>query len=579
MLELDPFDALALSLHHSPGSLALLIGSGLSRAAGIPTGWEITIDLVRRYAAVKGVKSAEDWAKWYWQETGRAPNYSELLDALASTPSERRDILQSYIEPQPDDGEGVRLPTKAHHAIARLVADGRVKVLVTTNFDRLLENALRDAGVEPTVIAHDDALAGAVPIVHARCTVIKVHGDYMDSRIKNTDQELDAYSPAMNTLLDEVFDRFGLLAVGWSGEWDAALRSAILRAPSRRYPFYWAARGEPAARASDLILQRQGRTFQIGDADSLFTRLGQTLLALDAAARPHPVSAAMAVILAKRYCRDDSLAMEWTELLAVEEAKIREFVTDDQFHPGSPDNASLNDLVERTLAKTEVLRRLCLVAGRWGGVEARRAVVRMLGGLQFRDMPGGGYTYVIAMRAMAASLCFYWYLVGCAAGERWAPVVELLRAQVLIDNREVAFASVLPLTAFDSVDWRFLVGHENRRTPASDFLVERVKAEIGDIAVSSQETERLFDEVELMIALEASHQRLGWMKQSDSSWFWAPFGRFIWRDMRGSYSLGSLIADPARHPWVEAGLANGVAQDAKVAAEELKTFIGKIPRF
>ncbi|MGH1558219.1 SIR2 family protein [Caulobacter segnis] len=146
------------------------------------------------------MEDAEDWVSWYRTETGREPNYSELLDALASTQSERRDILHRYLEPQPGDDDA-RRPTKAHHAIARLVADGRVRVLVTTNFDRLLENALRDAGVEPTVIAHEDALAGAVPIVHARCTVIKVHGDYLDSRIKNTDQELATYSPAMDTLL------------------------------------------------------------------------------------------------------------------------------------------------------------------------------------------------------------------------------------------------------------------------------------------------------------------------------------------------------------------------------------------
>jgi hypothetical protein len=72
-------------------------------------------------------------------------------------------------------------------------------------------------------------------VVHAKCTVIKVHGDYLDARIKNTDAELEAYSPAMNGLLDQVFDNFGLLVVGWSGEWDTALRDAIQRAPSRRY--------------------------------------------------------------------------------------------------------------------------------------------------------------------------------------------------------------------------------------------------------------------------------------------------------------------------------------------------------
>ena len=118
-----------------------------------------------------------------------------------------------------------------------------VRVVITTNFDRLIENAMREAGVEPTIIASDDAIRGATPLVQTKCMVIKVHGDYLDARIKNTDAELESYSRAMNRLLDQVFDNFGLLVVGWSGEWDTALRSAIQRAPSRRYPFYWAARG------------------------------------------------------------------------------------------------------------------------------------------------------------------------------------------------------------------------------------------------------------------------------------------------------------------------------------------------
>ncbi len=33
---------LALSIHSGPGTYALLLGSGVSRAAGIPTGWDIT---------------------------------------------------------------------------------------------------------------------------------------------------------------------------------------------------------------------------------------------------------------------------------------------------------------------------------------------------------------------------------------------------------------------------------------------------------------------------------------------------------------------------------------------------------
>jgi hypothetical protein len=43
----DPLIQLAFSLYENKGVFAVLLGSGLSRAAEIPTGWEITLDLIR----------------------------------------------------------------------------------------------------------------------------------------------------------------------------------------------------------------------------------------------------------------------------------------------------------------------------------------------------------------------------------------------------------------------------------------------------------------------------------------------------------------------------------------------------
>jgi hypothetical protein len=266
---IDPVTALAFSLFENKGVYALLLGSGTSRAAQIPTGWEITLDLVRRVAAMQNVIEQSDWAAWYRAQTGEEPNYSKVLDALSSSAHERRSILHSYIEPSEDDQrEGRKIPTQAHHAIARLVKDGFVRVILTTNFDRLMENALREAGIEPSVIGSEDDLLGAVPLIHSRCYLVKLHGDYLDTRIRNTDEELASYSSAMHGLLDRTLDEHGLIVCGWSGEWDHALRAAIARAPNRRYPTFWLARGPIAPLAADLVAHRAAKVITISDADN-----------------------------------------------------------------------------------------------------------------------------------------------------------------------------------------------------------------------------------------------------------------------------------------------------------------------
>jgi SIR2-like domain len=139
--------------------------------------------------------------------------------------------------------EGRKIPTAAHRGIAELVRRGYIRVIVTTNFDRLLKSALREIRVEPTIVASVDALSGAESIAHSACYILKLHGDYKDARILNTDAELNVYPKKYDRQLDRIFDEYGLIVCGWSGEWDRALRAALLRAPNRRYPVYWTARG------------------------------------------------------------------------------------------------------------------------------------------------------------------------------------------------------------------------------------------------------------------------------------------------------------------------------------------------
>lgn len=128
MTGIEPDTALAFAIAENPGVYALLLGSGFSRAAHIPTGWEITLDLVRKVARAKGVPEQSDWSHWYFEENGKEPEYSELLAQLSGSADERRAILHGYIEPTEDDKRaGRKVPTDAHRAISRLVSKGLIR--------------------------------------------------------------------------------------------------------------------------------------------------------------------------------------------------------------------------------------------------------------------------------------------------------------------------------------------------------------------------------------------------------------------------------------------------------------------
>jgi hypothetical protein len=110
---IDPLVSLAHAAYSNKGVYAVLLGSGLSHAAGIPTGWEITLELIRRVAVAEGEKEIDDPATWYRETKGREPDYSALLDALAATPEERRAVLHAFIAPTPQDVEaGIKVPRR-----------------------------------------------------------------------------------------------------------------------------------------------------------------------------------------------------------------------------------------------------------------------------------------------------------------------------------------------------------------------------------------------------------------------------------------------------------------------------------
>ena len=287
--------ALATALHAAPGVYAVLVGSGLSSAAGVPTGWQVVQDLIRKVALAEDADPAEveDRPEDWWAAKGRPePRYDTLLPQLASTDAARQALLRKYFETLPD-GTHVQ-PTAGHHALTTLAASGRVRVILTTNFDRLIERALDQAGVAPQVIASSSAMEGMTPLVHAPTTVIKLHGDYLSLGQRNTADELAHYPDETRALLARVFDEYGLLVVGWSAEYDTALVEALESAPSRRYPTFWCTfHGNVSEPARRLIAQRQACVIDTAGADEFFQDAVQKVARLDQVAqrrsRPTPL--------------------------------------------------------------------------------------------------------------------------------------------------------------------------------------------------------------------------------------------------------------------------------------------------
>ena len=509
---------LGFSMHANPGVYGLLVGSGLSRAAEIPTGWEITLDLVRRLAIADDVPEQDDWEAWYLEKHGKEPSYSDLVARIGRTANERQALLQSYIEPMDEDRqEGRKVPTKAHEAIADLVYAGFVRVVITTNFDRLIEHALQARGVEPTVIDSVDALNGAEPLTHTKCYLVKLHGDYKDARILNTVAELSDYPPEYDSLLDRILDEHGLVVCGWSGEWDEALFHALIRCPSRRYSLFWAARGELGDAAERIVSHRKGQVIDIETAEDFFGSLRDQVHTLARTHRRDPRTVDLLVRTTKRYAAKPEHRIDLHDLVEDEVRRLLE-----RLRTATPDVRPNNDGVRALVpfyeSTTEPLARMLGVLGRWGNETDVDTAMDAIVTLATRG-PDESAGSIHHLRLYPAVLALSAYAVGLTIAKQWHALHTLLSRQLPNDpngpERVVDEFAKWVLDGYRNELWKRLPGLEGHLTPMSDHLYEVLDKWRESFGPTVADFEEQFDVWEILASVTYC--------ETDDSW--APLGR------------------------------------------------------
>lgn len=563
MAQIDSLTSLAFSIATSKGRYGLLLGAGISYSSGIPTGWAITQKLVRQFAELSDVETSEP-EEWYKENHGD-PSYSFLLENLFPSQEDRHAYLRSQIEPNEEEREnGEKIPTPAHEAIAELIASGYVRVVVTTNFDQLLEQALRARGVEPTVIFNEDSAKGALPYVHSDCTIVKIHGDYLDTRSLNTSEELDTYPEAMNSLLDRLFDEFGWIVCGWSGEWDHALRQAWLRSPGRRFATYWTHLDAPAERAQQIVDHRDALKVRIEGADTFFTELREKVLALDSTATRHPLTSEELVARVKRYSAERRHRIKLFDLVAEERHRVLEMTSYEAFSWQVSPSSEL--LTERLGAFDEICRPLAdaIVHGiRWAEQWSLPIWLKTVERLANPPRPNGYQNYWAKFARYPALLSFYAAGVVCVSESDWEKLSALLASPRMLGKAtdEVDCSLSFGLRANEVISREVLA--TQKYVPGSEHLCDTVKSIVSPyIDLSTYEDS--FNRFEYFVAL-------------DSIWRYkgsAPIGRFgyiiprypdnpkTWLDEEISFRGESL-------PLLNGGLFNGQFSDLQTARKQL----------
>lgn len=494
---LDELLGLAFSLGSTPGSYAFVLGAGISIPSGVPSAWGVQNELLRRVAQLKNVMP-DDHFTWYEESFNKVPTYEDLLEHVAPTPHDRQSILRGFFEPNDEEKEqGLKTPTAAHRSIAQLVSAGAASVILTLNFDRLMETALRDEGIEPVVISHPSDIQGLAPLHTLKALVIHLHGDYLNpTAMLNTRSELETYTVDTEDLLNRILFDYGLIFVGWSATYDTALRRAIGSNLRRIYQPYWIEPGNLSTVAQELRTQIDAYQI-VADANTALGWLSEGVKSLVERKSRNPLTVAAAVSIAKRNLAGNNTAISLHDLIKNEIDLLH--AQDDLV--ASPSGQESEDgghagMVARLEEATKVLSSLVATAAYWGNNSTDRWWFEEITRLAIRSR-GSGATSVLRLPQVCAVQLFYAAGIAAVASGRTDVAQKLLNTMT-----SDAYRGSLPLSQVLSPEYVF-----EQANAAKNLYTHLKPLFVQHLNIGSAKYEEAWESFEFLRLVEATNSQ------------------------------------------------------------------------
>jgi len=250
---------------------AFFLGAGASKQSGIP----IASDMIRHFkeqiiaqSCPDGLKSDEEKTKWLAEQEWYQANNSEYCKCFEKfEPKEigRQRYIESIIEK--------REPSFGYVVLANLLAGGHINTIITTNFDDLVYSACTTfTGIRPIVYAYG-VMASEMRLTAQRPKILKLHGDYLYSALKNTVTETAIQDANMERQLKQILSEYGLIVVGYGGGDDSVMK--VLSDISERNDLYWCIRrGEKINAAVETLLrEKSGFLVEIEGFDEMMNEI------------------------------------------------------------------------------------------------------------------------------------------------------------------------------------------------------------------------------------------------------------------------------------------------------------------
>lgn len=228
---------------HQPRRFILFLGAGASDSSGIPIASWMIGDFERQLKALWELEHHpcdEDFSRWLearpgW--TGNTSLYAKYFEAYEPTERGRTLYINKWME--------TASPGWGYFCLAQLLARSYFDTIITTNFDDLIYEACTLYSVRRPRVYSASTPYTSLEHDHDRPTIIKLHGDYLYGKLRNTTKELQELDRRLMTEVSTLFARHEIIVIGYSGTDERIMTDLFANMPSSNGVYWCTYKQEP----------------------------------------------------------------------------------------------------------------------------------------------------------------------------------------------------------------------------------------------------------------------------------------------------------------------------------------------
>lgn len=249
-----------------------ILGSGTSRDAGIMTGKQMTEIWISELKNKYEKNELKELMKKLKVENLNASseNYFSIYD-LRFYPDYR--YGQAFLENELEKG----VPGFGHYVLAKILANGKNNIAITTNFDSLIEDAIFMYTDKKAIIVGHESLSKFINVNIIKPIVVKIHRGLYYHPL-NRKEELEDLKTEWKVLLRQIFAIYTPVVIGYAGG-DQSLMRFLKDETLKLNKIYWCYwnKEEPSDEIKKLVIEKEGCLVPIDSFEIMMFELSRKL--------------------------------------------------------------------------------------------------------------------------------------------------------------------------------------------------------------------------------------------------------------------------------------------------------------